>query len=612
MTRSGPGSELLDRESDLLDRWRCWLREQWPDYRWPVTGGLWMVALILGYVGFARHFAVLGESRSPLDLLYLALQLFIIESGAVSDPVGWPLEVARWLAPAVTAYAALQTLALIFREQVQRTRLRLFRDHTIICGLGRKGFRLAQGFRETGEQVVVVERDEKNDLIEAARMEGLVVLTGDATRLEVLRRAKISTARRLISVCGEEGVNAEIGVQAAQLTADRKHGALQCMLHVTNPQLGALLREREVQSGSINGFRLEFFNVFDAGARALLRQHPPFRAPTGCPPHVLVVGLGRMGESVVVQMGKRWSAEHSGSGERLRVTVVDWEADRTIEALCLRYPRLREACHLVPQSIDVRGPAFQRPDFLVNDRGRCDVTTVFVCLDDDPLGLSTALTIRQHMLGQDVPIVVRMEQDAGLARLVEGMHPGDDGLENLHVFPFLDRTCTPDQLLRGTHEIIARAVHEGYLGFQPETDQPCEAGPAAVPWGELSEDYRESCRRQADQISQKLRGIGCALAPLTDWSAEPLQFDPQEVETMARMEHQRWMDQRLDDGWTRGPRDEHRRTNPYLVVWEELPEDVKELNRDMVRTLPISLAQVGLQVYRLRPRDVPEDLDSEG
>jgi hypothetical protein len=547
--------------------------------------------LVLGYVGFAHHFAALGERRSPADLLYLTLQLFTIESGAVSDPVGWPLEVARWLAPAVTAYTALQTLALIFREQIQLARLRFFRGHTIICGLGRKGYRLAQGFHRRGERVVVIERDEENEVIETARAEGIVVLIGSATLPEMLRRARIEAARRLIAVCGDDGVNAEVGIKSAQLAAYRKGPTLSCVLHITNPQLCGLLREREIESGQIDRFRLEFFNIFDTGARALLREYPPFEKGAAGVPHVLVVGLGRMGENVVVQMAKRWTKERHTPDERLRVTVIDWEANERSECLRLRHPRLGEACHLIPQSIDVRGPAFHRADFLFNADRQCDMSAMYLCLDDDSLGLSTALTLRQKVLGEDMPIVVRMEQDAGLASLARGMGR-DDPFENLHAFGLLDRTCTPDQMLTGTHEIIARAVHEGYVSFPPE------GAPAAVPWQELPEEYRESCRRQADDIGKKLRAVGCALAQLTDWNAKPLEFTDEEVELMARMEHKRWMAKHRREGWTKGPRDPEARTNPHLEPWEDLPEEIREINRRMIRTLPQSLAEVGLQVYR--------------
>ncbi|MEA3376487.1 MAG: hypothetical protein U9R72_09885 [Chloroflexota bacterium] len=95
VTRSAQSSKARGQQRHLRHRWRRWLRDHWRDTRWFVIGGLWLLALVLGYLGFARHFAALGERRSPFNLLYLTVQLFTLESGAVSAPVDWPLEVAR-------------------------------------------------------------------------------------------------------------------------------------------------------------------------------------------------------------------------------------------------------------------------------------------------------------------------------------------------------------------------------------------------------------------------------------------------------------------------------------------------------------------------------------
>jgi hypothetical protein len=111
----------------------------WRKHQWAVIGGAWLVIGLLGYVGFARYFAALDQSRSPGDLLYLTIQLFVLESGAVEGPIGWELELARFLAPAVAASTAVLALILLFYEQFQFFRLRAVRDHVVICGLGRRG-----------------------------------------------------------------------------------------------------------------------------------------------------------------------------------------------------------------------------------------------------------------------------------------------------------------------------------------------------------------------------------------------------------------------------------------------------------------------------------------
>jgi len=149
--------------------WRKQVQPRWHEYQWVVVGGIWLAALYLGYVGFAKHAAAQGESLSPLDRLYLTLQLIALNSGAVSGSVSWELEVARWLIPVLAAYAVIRGLALLFRERVQLARLRFIRDHVVICGLSRKGFLLARDFRKGGKQVVIVEQDEDNDFLEQCR-----------------------------------------------------------------------------------------------------------------------------------------------------------------------------------------------------------------------------------------------------------------------------------------------------------------------------------------------------------------------------------------------------------------------------------------------------------
>jgi hypothetical protein len=127
---------------------------------------------------------------------------------------------------------------------------------------------------------------------------------------------------------------------------------------------------------------------------------------------------------------------------------------------------------------------------------------------------------------------------------------------------------------------------------------------ALAPWEELSEEFRESCRRQADHIGTKLEAVGCGIGLLTDWAAELLAFTDAEVERMARMEHERWMDERRRQRWRYGEvRDLERRTNPHLVPWQDLPEPMKEVNRAMVRGIPALLAGAGLRAYRPEPGD---------
>jgi hypothetical protein len=59
--------------------------------------------------------------------------------------------------------------------------------------------------------------------------------------------------------------------------------------------------------------------------------------------------------------------------------------------------------------------------------------------------------------------------------------------------------------------------------------------------------------------------------------------------------------ERRAQGWNYGPRDPERKTNPILVEWDELPEESKAQNREVILGLPQSLARAGFQIYRTRP-----------
>jgi ppGpp synthetase/RelA/SpoT-type nucleotidyltranferase len=145
-------------------------------------------------------------------------------------------------------------------------------------------------------------------------------------------------------------------------------------------------------------------------------------------------------------------------------------------------------------------------------------------------------------------------------------------------------------------ETIAQAIHEKFLDTKRASAAP--TGRAIVPWDELDEDFRESNRAQARHIEEKLRDIGYVVVK-AEPSDELVTFTTDEVERMAEIEHGRWNAKRLLDGWTWSEvKDDDRLTSPYLVSWAELPDDVREWDRQTVREIPEFLAKIGLTVRR--------------
>lgn len=153
-------------------------------------------------------------------------------------------------------------------------------------------------------------------------------------------------------------------------------------------------------------------------------------------------------------------------------------------------------------------------------------------------------------------------------------------------------------LFAAARDAIAEAIHERYRGERVRTRR--RRDPALAPWAELDEVYRRSNLAQAEDILRKLELVGCGYRPRADRRPPAFHFTAAEIERMAEREHERFTAERLQAGFTPGPRrDLIRKTNPYLVAWDALNESAKRLDRQAVAAIPDLLAQAGFEVYRL-------------
>jgi len=144
-------------------------------------------------------------------------------------------------------------------------------------------------------------------------------------------------------------------------------------------------------------------------------------------------------------------------------------------------------------------------------------------------------------------------------------------------------------------EQLARSLHADYLDHVGPDDDGYQR-----PWAMLSDEERESTRRQAEELVNNLADAGYDLVPLRQWGSS-IDIDPADVERLARDEHHRWRDERVKQGWRLGDqRDDTARTNPLLVPWEALEEPGREANRGTIRAIPALLARAGLELEARR------------
>ena len=575
-------------------------RIPWKELRWIFLGVLWLSILLVGYIGFSKYNSAHKIPATSLDLFYATIQLVVLESGSITSPIPLEVELARFALPTLAAITAVTTLAIIFLEQAQQVRLRFIRNHVVICGLGRMGSLLTNSFIDSGDAVVVVELDDGNPLIKQAKARGAIVLSGTATDAIVLGRAGVQRASSIIAVCGDDLINAEIAIRAQQVVKTRQPKPLCCRVHIVDPQLYELLVNKELGGQDFTTIRLELFNVFDRGAKLVLQEFPPFNPnEEGLGAHILVVGMGNFGESLIVHEARTWTMEHTGSDHRLKFTVIDRDAERKCEVLSIRYPQFSKHCELKPLSIEFDSPTFHRADFLFTGGKSVGVDIIYICLDDDSQGLSVSQTLLRRLSQQQIPIVIRTQGTESLAGFLSRNDEERNAFQHVHTFSLLDRTCTPELLSSGPHEYLARALHEEYVRQQGKAG--IIEGTASLIWNQLPEPMKEANRKQVDRISANLEAVGCRIAPLMDWDSPPFEFTHAEIEVIARREHEGWCDDLHREGWAFAPvsKNTKKKTHPDLVEWERLPEPEKEKNRAPVRELSAFLIRAGYRIDHL-------------
>lgn len=145
-------------------------------------------------------------------------------------------------------------------------------------------------------------------------------------------------------------------------------------------------------------------------------------------------------------------------------------------------------------------------------------------------------------------------------------------------------------------EKLAKAIHEDYIAQRKQRNQPIKV---AQCFEDLDESARYSNLRQAMNIGKKLQKIGYLLVSQDSPGEAVTAFDTDTLEAYAIIEHDDWMQGKLDDGWTyASERDDATKKHNCLVSWGELSDTYREYDRDAGRNVPKLAALVGLKVIK--------------
>ncbi len=510
----------------------------------------------------------------------------------------------------------LGTLWQLFRDQVRLFRLKLQRNHVVLCGLGPQGIELVHDLCAKRQTVVIIEGQENHPDLVSCRAMGALVLIGSPLDRHVLDQAKVAQAGTLLSLFQEDAASIETLMLAYHLNHNRSQGSLRCILQIYDHEMRILLERYEIFKRERAPVVLELFNLFDIGAQLMLRESPALFG-RGEPRRLLIVGMGWMGQILLQRAVRSWQIdrlakqqekkqarpEPTGLGwqlDTLEVIVVDRDSKDDLKSrLTANHLIGMEGCQVCFREMDVLGIEFLAGKFLPQHDSGNTIDSAFICLPDDRLALLTAVRLRQRF-GPGLPLVVRMSTHSGGAELLT---TGATGA--IHVVGLQDLANTMPLVTNATLEMIAREIHRDYVLDQFARNQTAETNSVLVPWDKLDEGLKESNRDFAAHLDTKLAGIGCEKYPVNPLD-NLFEFTDVEVDALAQGEHQRWCEERRSKGWKFGPvKDVKKKLSPSLVDFDKLTEHGKESNRTAIRRIPVWLAKAGFGIRRLSASPTP-------
>jgi hypothetical protein len=221
--------------------------------------------------------------------------------------------------------------------------------------------------------------------------------------------------------------------------------------------------------------------------------------------------------------------------------------------------------------------------------------------------LRAFLLTREYKHGaRSIEAIVAMSQLAGKTTYERSCLPSEaqvslhvDGRDFSAVMQRMElNSYIVEKLAQVVHEIFCSDLKAKGYKYGPVTDEEKREHNSLLPFAELPEDEKEQNRQNARDIQNKLKSAGFDIIPALSNEA-PGSFTDEEVGRLAQMEHERWMKQKLANGWFYASEtDKAKKLHKDLVAFDQLPEEEKEKDRILVRGIPEILTHAGYKMVK--------------
>ncbi|MBI2265475.1 MAG: NAD-binding protein [Armatimonadetes bacterium] len=193
------------------------------EFKWSIVA--FVLVNLFGAFLFSRYYT--KEPLSFSKAFYATFNMIFFQA-TLEYPTQWYVQIFFYLIPLLGLGLVVEGFvrfgALIFNKRMrgeawQTVVASTFHDHTVLCGLGTVGFRIAEELLRLDHEFVVIEQKEQK-FVEEIRSKGIPVLIGDAKSEALLQSANVESAKAIIVATDNDLANLETALNAKELNPE--------------------------------------------------------------------------------------------------------------------------------------------------------------------------------------------------------------------------------------------------------------------------------------------------------------------------------------------------------------------------------------------------------
>jgi hypothetical protein len=216
--------------------WQTVLAAMWRT-RLPLT-------LLIGVVTLGTFiFWVTGAQANWLKALFYTLNLITLQASPSDAPDDLGLQVASLavLIGGVSAIAGGAANVVDYIRDPQERQLALahtYKNHVVVCGVGRVGYRVINELLAAHVAVVAVNRTPDEEWLPHLQRNNIPVIIGDARRTQTLVDAGVPYAKSIVACTSDDLTNLDIALDARELNKN-----IRVVLRMFDEKLGANVKK---------------------------------------------------------------------------------------------------------------------------------------------------------------------------------------------------------------------------------------------------------------------------------------------------------------------------------------------------------------------------------